>query len=184
MKASSLAELISDSGVQIPLLLLILASLFSGQYFLVSLFQFIIMGRAFFLFPLVPETYFRHSKVTRFLFVLTTFALAIVKLFFLDLRPGRVSVHRSQFCPLETYKPLVSTFTGSPFHICLLTFSPGQNSMILSFLVPNQWFSWLMLLDTFPFASGPPKSMMSGQVPALERLRQDDTHLRQAWTPQ
>lgn len=41
-----------------------------------------------------------------------------------------------------------------------------------------------MLLDTLPFASGSPKSMMSGQVPALERLRQDDANLRQAWTTQ
>lgn len=118
------------------------------------------------------------------MFVLTTFALAILKLFFFALRPGRVSVHHSQFCPLETQKPLVSTFTVSPFHICLLTFSPGQHIIILSFLVPNHLFSWLMLLDTLPFASGSPKSMMSGQVPALERLGRDDANLRQAWTTQ
>lgn len=93
MEASSLAELISDSGVEIPLLLLLLGSLwlvFLGKSLLVYY-----NGQAFFLFPLVPKTYFRHLKVTRFLFVLTTFALAIVKLFFLDLRPGRISVHRS-----------------------------------------------------------------------------------------
>ena len=41
-----------------------------------------------------------------------------------------------------------------------------------------------MLLDTLPFASGSPKSMMSGQVPALERLGRDDANLRQAWTTQ